>query len=62
MPFLELTLADGSPVTINPALITCFQPGDDGTLIVFIAGGSIQVRESYDAVAELFNPERQADG
>lgn len=57
----ELTLADGNPVTINSELITCFHPADDGTCIVFVAGGCVEVRESYDVVSELFNPERQAD-
>lgn len=56
----QLTLDDGNPVTINPTLVTCFQPAEDGTCIIFIGGGSITVKESYDAVAELFNPERQA--
>jgi hypothetical protein len=60
MTVFELTLPDGNPVTINPQLVTCFQSGDEGTLIVFMGGGSVTVTESYDAVAELFNPERQA--
>jgi hypothetical protein len=41
-------------------VIACFQPVDSRTVIVFVGGGSVTVRESYDAVAEMFNPERQA--
>jgi len=55
----ELTLADGKRVTVNPALVTCFHEAEQGTYIVFMGGGSVTVTESYDAVAELFNPERQ---
>jgi hypothetical protein len=60
MKYVELTQEDGSPVTLNPMVIACFQPVDSGTVIVFVGGGSVTVRESYDAVAEMFNPERQA--
>jgi uncharacterized protein YlzI (FlbEa/FlbD family) len=62
MRSLELTLEEGGPVTLNPAVIACFQPANGGTVIVFIGGGSVTVKESYNAVAELFNPERQAGG
>jgi DNA-binding LytR/AlgR family response regulator len=37
-----------------------FQPADDNTLIVFSDGRNLTVVESYDAVAEALNPEKQA--
>ena len=57
----EFTLCDGNPVTISTAAIGYFQPADEHTLIGLIHGPVITVRESYDQVAETFNPERQAD-
>ena len=32
----ELTLPDGNRVTLNPVLVTCFQPCEEGTMVVFI--------------------------
>lgn len=56
----EFTLNDGNPVSINLEQIDYFQPSDDGTLIVFADGRQLELQESYDAVAEVMNPERQA--
>ncbi|ANI80303.1 hypothetical protein [Sphingobium sp. EP60837] len=56
----EFTLADGNPVTINMDQIDYFQPCDDGTLVVFADGRKLELQESYDTVAEVLNPERQA--
>ncbi|UZW54079.1 hypothetical protein NUH86_11085 [Sphingobium sp. JS3065] len=56
----EFTLNDGNPVSVNLEQIDYFQPSDDGTLIVFADGRHIELMESYDAVAEVMNPERQA--
>lgn len=56
----EFTLCDGTPVTINLEQIDYFQPCHDGTLIVFADGRNLELVESYDAVAEVLNPERQA--
>lgn len=56
----EFTLNDGNPVTVNMDQVDYFQPSDDGTLIVFSDGRQLELRESYDAVAEVMNPERQA--
>lgn len=56
----EFTLCDGNPVTVNLAQIDYFQPCDDGTLVVFSDGQQLALQESYDAVAEVMNPERQA--
>lgn len=58
----EFNLLDGNPVTINMDQIDYFQPADDNTLIVFADGRSLTVMDSYDAVAETLNPERQAGG
>lgn len=54
----ELTLCDGNPNTVNMDTVERFQPSDDHTMIVFVNGRSETVQESYDAVAELLNPER----
>ena len=56
----EFTLNDGNPVSINLEQIDYFQPSDDGTLVVFADGRQLELQESYDAVAEVLNPERQA--
>lgn len=56
----EFNLLDGNPVTINMDQVDYFQPADDNTLIVFADGRLLTVLDSYDAVAELLNPECQA--
>jgi len=56
----EFTLLDGNPVTINLDQIDYFQPSDDGTFVVFADGRHLELLDSYDAVAEVLNPERQA--
>jgi DNA-binding LytR/AlgR family response regulator len=56
----EFTLNDGNPVSINMEQIDYFQPSDDGTLVIFADGRQLELQESYDAVAEVMNPERQA--
>lgn len=56
----EFTLNDGNPVSINMEQIDYFQPSDDGTLVVFADGRKLELQESYDTVAEVMNPERQA--
>lgn len=56
----EFTLCDGSPVTINLDQMDYFQANDNGTLVAFADGRQLELQESYDAVAEVVNPERQA--
>ena len=56
----EFTLNDGNPVSINMEQVDYFQPSNDGTLVAFSNGQKLEIRESYDAVAEVTNPERQA--
>lgn len=56
----EFSLLDGNPVTINMDQIDYFQPSDDGTLVVFSDGRTLELMDAYDAVAEVMNPERQA--
>ena len=55
----EFNLLDGNPVTINLDQIDYFHPCDDGTLVVFSDGRTLELVDSYDAVAEVMNPERQ---
>lgn len=56
----EFNLLDGNPVTINLDQIDYFQPSDEGTLVVFADGRNLELQDSYDAVAEVMNPEKQA--
>ena len=56
----EFSLLDGNPVTINLDQIDYFQPSDEGTLVVFADGRNLELQDSYDAVAEVLNPEKQA--
>lgn len=56
----EFTLDDGNPVSVNMKNVDYFQPADENTLIVFADGRELVVKESYDAVAEVLNPERQS--
>lgn len=56
----EFSLLDGNPVTINLDQIDYFQPSDEGTLVVFTNGSNLELLDSYDAVAEVLNPEKQA--
>ena len=56
----EFNLLDGNLVTINLAQVDYFQAAGDNTLIVFADGRTLTVVDSYDAVAEILNPERQA--
>lgn len=56
----EFSLLDGNPVTINMDQMDYFQPSDEGTLVVFADGRTLELIDSYDVVAEVMNPERQA--
>lgn len=56
----EFTLHDDYRVTINMEQVDYFQPCDNGTLVAFSDGRKLELQESYDAVAEVLNPERQA--
>ena len=56
----EFSLLDGNPVTINLDQIDYFQPSDEGTLVLFADGRNLELQDSYDAVAEVLNPEKQA--
>ncbi|WP_069338046.1 hypothetical protein [Sphingobium yanoikuyae] len=56
----EFTLPDGRPVTTNLDRLDYFEPCEVGTRIHFADGRELEIVDSYDAVAELLNPERQA--
>lgn len=56
----EFTLSDGNPVSVNLDEVEYFKASGDGTMIVFADKVCVCVEESYDAVAEVLNPERQA--
>lgn len=56
----EFELKDGGPVSVNLASVDYFKPADQGTIIILSDGVQLEVIDSYDAVAETLNPERQA--
>jgi uncharacterized protein YlzI (FlbEa/FlbD family) len=56
---IQLELLDGSSATVNAANITYFQPSNGQTLIFFIGGAMLYVKESYEAVVETFRPAQQ---
>lgn len=56
----EFTQLDGCPISVNLSLVLHWEPSDDHTRIVFSDSPAIVVQESYDAVSEELNPERQA--
>ncbi|MET0239488.1 MAG: hypothetical protein ABW184_06275 [Sphingobium sp.] len=56
----EFSLAEGGPVPVTLVNIDYFKPSEEGTIIVLADGIEVVVTQSYDAVAEVFNPERQA--
>jgi hypothetical protein len=56
----EFSLAEGGPVSFNLANRDYLKPSEEGTINVLAGGIEVVVTESYDAVAEVFNPERQA--
>ncbi len=60
MKMIQLQQADGAPVLINADAVTFAQPGGGGTMIVLMGGTTLTVADSYEAVVELFDPERQA--
>ncbi len=65
MPGTEEALIAELPcatVALSPStwIMDLFQARDDGTLVVFADGRQLELQESYDAVAEVENPERQA--
>jgi uncharacterized protein YlzI (FlbEa/FlbD family) len=57
---IQLQLCDGNPVLVNSDAVEFVQPTEDHTLIVLRGGGALKVSDSFDAIAELFDPERQA--
>ena len=56
---LELSLDDGHPITINVDAIAYFKPTGDRTQILLMSGATLTVTESYDVVAEMFNPDAE---
>ena len=56
----ECTLNDGNLVSINMEQVDYFKPFGNGTLVFFSDGQELELQDSYDAVAEVMNPERQA--
>ena len=56
----EFTQLDGNPISVNLSLVFHWEPSGENTVIVFSDDSDLTVRESYDAVSEVLNPERQA--
>lgn len=55
-----MRFCDGNPVLVSTDNVTFIQPADEQTLISFVGGSTLVVEDSFDAVAETMNPERQA--
>ncbi len=61
MKMIQLQQADGAPVLVNADTVTFIQPAArEGTTLVLLGGTTLNVADSFEAVAELFDPERQA--
>ncbi|MBB4860388.1 hypothetical protein HNO88_003731 [Novosphingobium chloroacetimidivorans] len=57
---ITLTLADGKPIQVVVAHLAAWIPSDEGTLLLFVGGGTQTVSEDFDLVSEMLNPEQQA--
>jgi uncharacterized protein YlzI (FlbEa/FlbD family) len=55
---IRLQNLDGSPVAVNPATVAWFTSADGNTALTFIGGSFLTVRDPFDAVAELFDPQQ----
>jgi hypothetical protein len=60
MKIIQLQQADGTPVLVNVDTVTFIQPAGDGANVILLGGTTLHVSDSFEAVAELFDPERQA--
>jgi hypothetical protein len=60
MKMIQRQQADGTPLLINSDAVTYCQPSAGGTVVVLLGGTSLTVIDDFEAVAELFDPERQA--
>ena len=60
MKMIQLLQGDGTPVLVNADTVTFIQPAGDGTTLVLLGGTTLNVADNFEAVAELFSPERQA--
>ena len=60
MKMIQLQQAVGTPILVNADTVTFIHPAGDGTSLAFVGGTSLAVIDSFEAVAELFDPERQA--
>jgi len=54
----QCSLTDGSTVTVNLATIAYMMPDANGTLLMFVGGASISIREPYDDVSGTKADER----
>jgi hypothetical protein len=60
MKIIQLQQADAAPLLINIDALVFAQPAGGGTLVGLVGGTTFTVLDSFEAVAELFDPERQA--
>ncbi len=47
----QLTLSNGSPVTVNLTTIAYMTPEGNGTLLMFVGGMTLVVSEPYEEVS-----------
>jgi uncharacterized protein YlzI (FlbEa/FlbD family) len=60
MTMIQLRQINGAPILINAEAVAYLRPDGDGTAVALIGGTSLAVADQCEAVAELFDPERQA--
>lgn len=60
MKMILLHQADGGPILVNADMVTFAQPASEGTTLILLGGTRLKIGDSFEAVAELFDTERQA--
>jgi hypothetical protein len=60
MKMIQLQQSDGTAVLVNVDTISFVEPAGEGANIILLGGRTLTVSDNFEAVAELFDPERQA--
>ncbi|MCA9560993.1 MAG: hypothetical protein KC583_20735 [Myxococcales bacterium] len=50
---VKLAGAEGRPVWVNPANVTCVEPLEDGALVTVLGGGTVQVTDNAERAVQL---------
>jgi hypothetical protein len=57
---VKLAGAEGKPVWVNPANVTCVEPSAGGALITVLGGGTVQVSDGAERAVQLLMGELYA--